>query len=57
MIRKRPNRELRRLQLRPAGDEHLAIEMRHPHVAALLVLIDQPHADFVALAFFSKRLQ
>ena len=33
------------------------VQVRHPQVAALLVVVDQPHAGGVALALFDHRLQ
>ncbi len=56
MTRKGLARELRRLPLGTVGGEHLAFQVHHPDIAALLVLVDQPDADLVAFAFFGERL-
>jgi hypothetical protein len=39
------------------GVEHLAEEMRHPELAALLLVVDQPHAGGVALSFLGQCLE
>ena len=55
--------ELRHREAREVGGpevrvvEHLAEQVRHPEIAALLVFVDQPHAGGVALALFGQRLQ
>ena len=40
----------------PRGD-HLAPEVGHPELAALLVFVEQPHAGHVALGLFGQRLE
>ena len=37
--------------------EQLILEIRHPQVRALLILVDQPHAARVTLALFGQRLR
>src|SRR5688572_25587028 len=57
MTPKTLTRKLRRLPLGTADREDLAVDMRHPDVAALLILVDQPDGDLVAFALLGKRLE
>jgi hypothetical protein len=57
VIRERLDWKGRRRRFRARGGEDLAIQVRHPEMTVLLLVVYQPDADLVTLALVGKRPQ